>query len=88
MADVFFFGLFFVVSLTFIAHGLLMLLSPPVHSRFLNWWAQSDKWLRPKDVALQSQERGIQIEKRIVGFVLLLIGLYAVRVPIKWFMGL
>ena len=80
MGDVLFFGLIFLASLMFITHGLLMLCSPRLHAKFLKWWAGSTL-----SAGTTTGSSELQLEKRVVGVVLLLMGLYAARAAIRGF---
>jgi hypothetical protein len=55
-----------------IVNGLLMLIAPPLHRKFLNRIMYADSWSQPAP----SAPRGREIESRVVGLIIACIGAY------------
>jgi hypothetical protein len=52
-------------------NGLLMIAVPHVHRRFVSWMMRAESWSRPTPPVVR---RGVQIEYRVAGLVLAMIG--------------
>ncbi|MGH9532218.1 MAG: hypothetical protein ACRD2Q_07480 [Terriglobales bacterium] len=74
-------GLF--VLLVTLTHGFLMLFSPRLHYKLLDWWTRADEWSKPKP----GRGVGLMIHLRLAGIVLVILGGILLRVVVLVALG-
>jgi hypothetical protein len=73
MSDWVFYTLFLLVIAFVIFNGILMLVAPAKHRRFLFWFGRASSWSQP---VRQEPGRGPEIERRLAGFLMAVVGIY------------
>jgi hypothetical protein len=73
MPDWAFYTLFLSVIAFWIFNGILMLVAPAKHKRFLYWFGRSRSWSRPID---EQPRRGLEFERRLAGLGIAGMGIY------------
>ena len=73
MPDWAFYTLFLLVIAFWIFNGILMLVAPAKHRRFLYWFGRSGSWSRPID---GQPQRGLELERRLAGLGIAGMGIY------------
>jgi hypothetical protein len=68
-----FYTLFLSVIAFWIFNGILMLVAPAKHRRFLYWFGWSRSWSRPID---EQPQRGLEFERRLAGLGIAGMGIY------------
>lgn len=82
MRDLLFAIAFLLISLFVLFHGVLMLVWPDKHTRFVDWLARSDRWSKRNT----DWKPGPQLEKRFAGVATVAMALLMLRLPIHWFL--
>jgi uncharacterized protein YjeT (DUF2065 family) len=73
MSDSVIHTLFLLVISFAIFNGILMLVAPSKHRRFLFWFGRANSWSRPIG---KEPRRGLEIERRLAGLIMAAMGIY------------
>lgn len=71
------------VSLVVVVHGFLMVFSPRLHYKLLDWWTRADEWSKPKP----GRGVGLEIDLRLAGAGFIILGGIILRVVVLAMLG-